>query len=202
MNADRNNLPNLQSHREPLPGEFDRAQIDVDHLLAHSARAESQLDMEQGISSGLSQRIFEMTASSLPTPVQGEAQPRLRLVEAEVVQVARDSRWAFAGWSRFALAASVLLVAGLTLWTTWPTQSPTLPIAQGEGDRGPRGATAPEVRTASSIDLTDLNHFDASNPSAIDAYESNFSYLLDASEVRSFNDLNTDLRLFVAQMEM
>ena len=57
------------------------------------------------------------------------------------------------------------------------------------------------MRTA-SVDFGDLNRIAASNPSDIDAFESEVTYLLDASDVRSFKDLNNDLRQFVAQLEM
>ncbi|HVP72484.1 MAG TPA: hypothetical protein VMS30_02010, partial [Phycisphaerales bacterium] len=66
---------------------------------------------------------------------------------------------------------------------------------------GGSGATPPSVRTA-SIDFGELNRIATSNPSDIDAFESEATYLLDASDVRSFKDLNNDLRQFVAQLEM
>lgn len=192
MTADRDQFhPPTARTPEPLPIEFDLEQVEVDQLLSRSMAADARREIPEG----LSHRIFAMTASALPTPVAGETQPRLRLVEAEAVKLVRGDRWMHAAWGRVALAASVLVVAGLTLKIAWPKQSPQ-PVAHGNG-----AAPVPDVRAA-SIDLTDLNHFDAANPSAFDVYESNFSYLLDASEVRSFDDLNSDLRLFVAQMEM
>ena len=193
MNADRHNFEFQDAVRpvEPLPIDFEPALSDVDRLLSRSAQAPAR-DMP----AGLSQRVYEMSVASLPA---AEAErPALKLVESgesSFVLVQRSSHFS---WRRLALAASVLLVAGVTLWTSWP-RTPIGPSGGNAG--GGTGATPPSVRTA-SIDFGELNRIAASNPSDIDAFESEVTYLLDASEVRSFKDLNNDLRQFVAQLEM
>lgn len=189
MNADRHN-PSFDRGPEPLPIDFDPTQIQVDRLLSRSARVSAG-----EIPAGLSQRVYEMSVASLPTSVVAE--PALRLVEADasfvsITRHATSTRWRL-GWT--ALAASVLLVAGATLWMNWP-KAPAIDSGSIAG-----GPSQPLVRTA-SVDFGDLNRLAASNPSEIDAFESEFTYLLDASEVRSFKDLNNDLRQFVAQLEM
>lgn len=204
MNADRINPNNYAGPCGPLPADFEPSLHEIDMLLAHTALIDGA-----HAPSDLSQRVFEMSVSSLPSSASTSttAAPALRLIGgeagSETLPLSNDRRRRLAGWSRFALAASVLLVAGVTLWTTWP-RTPEQPIAGARPEaRGGEDAVVkpPVVRTA-SIDFGDLNRFDAANPSDIDAYENEFSYLLDASEVRSFDDLNNDLRQLVAQLEM
>ncbi len=191
MAIDRNN-PFPSDHDwtiESLPAEFGSESIEVDRLIAHSARAEAR-----HVPAGLADRVFEMSVKSLPDA--NETQRELRLVGIEDESgflITRRPRM-FAAWARLALAASVLLVAGVTMWTTWPATHIT-PVAGNQ-----RGVT-PQV-TSVALNLDDLNDLNASNPSAFDSYENDFAYLLDASEVRSFDDLNDDLVLLVQQLEM
>lgn len=218
MTVDRNNpnpsdrLPPIESPLndaqfdvqaiESLSSAFDAEEIEIDRLLAHAARADAR-----HVPAGLSQRVFAMSASMLPDAAAG--QPTLKLVGADADREAlvahRPVR--FAAWARLALAASVLLVAGVTMWTTWPTNVPQQPVAINRGGGGSvngggeGGEVGPSVSTV-ALNFDDLNALNASNPSAFDSYDGEFSYLLDASELRSFDDLNDDLVLLVQQLEM
>lgn len=190
MTIDRNNHfpPDRDWTIESLPAEFGQESIEVDRLIAHAACAEAR-----HVPAGLSDRVFEMSVDSLPGAENAPHELRLVGVEAETEFAMSRRPRMFAAWARLALAASVLLVAGVTMWTTWPTH--ITPIAVNQ-----HGVT-PQV-TNVALNLDDLNDLNASNPSAFDSYESEFAYLLDASEVRSFDDLNDDLVLLVQQLEM
>lgn len=148
----------------------------------------------------MAQRIFEMTAPMLTAErVANGDVPSLRLVEADVVTIATPHRLQIGSWARLAMAASVLVVAGVALWTTWPRVPAQGPIASGNNNNSLGGA--PNIVRA-AINLDDLNSLDADNPSSLDSLQNEFAYLLDASEVRSFDDLNDDLLLLVQQLEM
>jgi hypothetical protein len=188
MNTDRNNLP-----PEPLPADFDAEQVRIDALLGKALRGGDA-------PAGLSQRVFEMSASSL-----GAESPQLRLVgehasKPAAVVIAPARRYTFAAWSRLAMAASVLLAAGITLWAVLPHGTPPAhDVALNKGPTVPSQSTA--TRNARADDLSDYDHVLAQDTD-LDHLEGEVAYLLEASQVRSYDDLNDDLVLLVQQLEM
>lgn len=180
---------------EPLPAEFDAELAQVDSLLSHALHDEAPAPI------GLSQRVFEMSVASLPAASESQraTQQPLRLVAASTVRV---TRYTFATWRSLALAASVLLVAGVALWVTWPRggNADRFTLNNDNPDPASSGNTKPVARSV-KLDFPDLNRL-AEKPSDLDALEGEVSYLLDVAPLRSFDDLDNDVRLLVQQLEM
>ena len=196
MNADRNNLPSLQGlqpSREPLPAEFGADLARVDDLLGRAVMRSASAP------AGLSQHVFEMSIASLggahAAPARVPHIAPLRLVatgaRAKVGAFETSRQFVFAAWARLALAASVLVVAGLSLWVASPKVTPAL-VAERPTERDP----------LHSVDASVLNMLNYDNPHGIDSVENDVEYLLEASQVRSFADLNSDLLAMVRELEM
>jgi len=172
--------PRLIVQPQPLPVEFEPRARQVDALLSRAVRVD-----RDHMPHDLSQRIFELSVGSLPA-IAGERERAaltgtLRLVGTP----ARRSRLTLAaatgagrsgGWGRMALAASVLLVAGIALTISQPRTA------------------------AAKIDVPYLGLL--ATDTEVDSAASELWYLLDSTQVRSFEDVSSDVRMLVQELEM
>jgi hypothetical protein len=176
---------------EPLPPEFDRELQAIDRLLSTSAGVH-----RNAMPAGLAQRAFEASVADLP---QATTHAPLRLVgvgDAPEVAVAADGGRRVAHgwlgqslWNRVALAASVALVGGVGLWVM--VQRSNVPVA-------PREDATHLARTDVSLNFDDLDRLAL----GIGDFESEVSYLIEATELHSVYDLTDDLDLLAQQSEM
>jgi hypothetical protein len=171
----------LVAPAEALPAEFDSDLMAIDSLLAISSRG--------GVAApeGLAERVYHASVVHLPA-APGTAAP-LRLVAAlsEVPGTgstpAMSFRWSL--WQRLSLAASVAIVGGLALWALMqePVPQPIISHADPESKQS-------DARLAAEI----TSQFHALNnlTDELSDFESQVTYLLDATQILSVADLNPD----------
>lgn len=175
--------PNSLDRRlpEPLPGEFEARLRHIDLKLAELARRSTAQLPE-----GLADRVFEASAALLPKPhVEVQRQPQLRLTWGAAARPKLLSREA---WGRFAMAASVLLVASVALWFMHvPYQHAPYAYRSAE----------PDAWHAAEVMLA-LRNLPTDSATAI---ENDIAYLLHTKDLQSFEELAGDLRLLVAELD-
>jgi hypothetical protein len=161
----------------PLPQEFDELQRSIDTQLRQTAH-------QTIVPMGLSDRVFEASVMLLPRQASEPVEIRsLRLVGTE------RSIFNRLAWGRLAMAASVLIAAGVGVWMV--NQSAPSPVV-GPGtivflDPQPSdSALAAEFATLPEGAASDV--------------ERELSYLLDTNELTSFDDLTGELALLVADL--
>jgi hypothetical protein len=166
---------------EALPPEFDSDLMAIDSLLAISSRVGADAP------EGLVERVYHASVQHLPASI-GTVAP-LRLVAARSEATATGStpamsfRWSL--WQRLSLAASVAMVGGLALWALMqePVRQPIISRADPESKQS-------DARLAAEI----TSQFHALNNLTDDLsdFESQVTYLLDATQILSVADLNPD----------
>jgi len=163
----------------PLPNEFDELERLIDAQLRASAR-------QGAVPMGLSGRVFEASVMLLPKQASETVEVRsLRLVGTE------RSIFNRLAWGRLAMAASVLIAAGVGVWMMNQSAPPSLVAIVPNG---------PLTGDSNFLDPMLASDFATLPEGAASDVERDLSYLLDTNELTSFDDLTGELALLVADL--
>lgn len=124
---------------------------------------------------GLSDRVFAASVKQLPVDLPGAGDRRLRFPFQS--WTARHGVW-----GQLAMAASVALAFGVALWFVY-------------GPHTKRATGASDTAASLAAALRPLS----SEP---DPFESDFSYLLETSDLNSAEDIKSELVMLVRELEM
>ena len=161
---------NNSDHRNPLPESFSPVLCEIDARVREVAA-------QSPAPAGLSDRIFDASVSMLAVEA-APARQTLRLAGTE----SRRLLWS-SGWSRMAMAASLLLALGISVWFVQRSTSPA-----GVVD-------LPEAEFALASALQRL-------PGSSEQIESDVNYLFKANDVTSVDSITNEIALLERELEM
>ncbi len=166
----------MRLHRDHFDNELQPLPADFEPSLREVDAHLSMLARRESIPQGLADRVFEASATYLPAAA---ARPRLRLVGAHIRVIHRTA------WGQLALAASVMFAFVLIMQQ--------MPVGVA------RQSNLPVVMNAVSSGQRATAWYAAES---VDAVGREVGFLLDTSDVDSYDDLNRELAMLVADHDM
>ncbi len=176
MTLELNNQP-FNHPSEPLPVVFSAAERRIDSLLREQA-------LHQPLAADLADRIYRASRAELPRQTL-RLQPAAAKQSAALLWSKRSTMW-----SRLALAASLALAfcVCITLMNSGRSTPSSNSVARiSPSHRSPRTPTVAEIESLPA--------------SSIDEIDTRMGYLLETDDVKSFEQMRSELNTLIASLE-